>query len=96
MLNLGKARNLASALGNLKVSPTLTDRDIVKVREVVVRNMSFSQALELDAAPGIVGYSVNGKEWHWKLRQTRNRGGLDRGWKPTPKRARKVAAEVAS
>lgn len=26
----------------------------------------------LDEKPGQFGYEVNGKEWHWKLRRTRN------------------------
>lgn len=96
MLNLGKARNLAVALANLAVSDILTDEDIVKVREVVLRYMSFSQALELNDAPGKIGYYIGGKEWHWKLRQTRNRGGFERGWKPGSEETDEVETEVVS
>ena len=96
MLNLDKARKLANALANLNVSDVLTDQDIVKVREVVLRYTSFSQALELDAAPGKIGYTVNGKEWHWKLRQTRNRLGFERGWEPGLEETDEVEPEVAS
>ena len=82
MLNTTKLRSLAAGLADLQVNPDLTDDDIVKVRETITRKgLSFSQALELDAKPGIVGYSVNGKEWHWKLRQARNRGAFERGWR---------------
>lgn len=96
MLNLGKARKLAIALSTLEVSDVLTDQDIIKVREVVLRHMSFSQALELDAAPGKIGYSVGGKEWHWKLRQTRNRRGFERGWEPGSEQTDEVEPEMAS
>jgi len=32
----------------------------------------YSTFADLDGRPGLYGYTINGKEWHWKLRYVRN------------------------
>lgn len=41
----------------------------------LVRNCRLSRGdfWELDSKPGKRGYEIDGREWHWKLRQVRNR-----------------------
>jgi hypothetical protein len=60
-------------LAHLEVDSSLTDEHKQEVIDVLVQEgCDYYDFQDLDEKPGRFGYKVDGKEWHYKLRQVRN------------------------
>ena len=63
----------AQALAAMTCSPRLTGEEKLAVVALVREHgVTRSDFWTLDERPGEVGYEIDGKEWHHKLRQVRN------------------------
>ena len=63
----------ARALAAMTCSPRLTfDEKLAVVALVREHGVTRSDFWAIDERPGDIGYKINGKEWHHKLRQVRN------------------------
>lgn len=68
-----RQRTIVEQLADLEVHDQLTDKEKTEVINILKKNRAtVTDFTTLDGKPGYWGYHVNGKEWHWKLRQTRN------------------------
>ena len=63
----------ARALAAMTCSPRLTGEEKLAVVALVREHgVTRSDFWAIDERPGDIGYKINGKEWHHKLRQVRN------------------------
>lgn len=65
-----KQRELQAALAALDTSPP--EEEWMPKVVALFEGVSRGTFRYLDEKPGSLGYKVEGKEWHWKLRRTRN------------------------
>lgn len=65
-----KQYELQVALAELDTSPP--EEEWMPKVVALFEGVSHATFRYLDEKPGALGYEVGGKEWHWKLRRTRN------------------------
>lgn len=76
MYDIERCELVAGKLSRIRCdeSVNLTDLDCQKVLKVIRSlKVTVDDFTFLDEKPGWIGYKIKGREWHWKLRQTRNR-----------------------
>lgn len=65
--------NVVCRLAELEVDSSLSDEQKQQVIDILVEEgCNHIDFMQLDEKPGRWGYSIGGRGWHHKLRQTRN------------------------